>query len=368
MVGLQIVHTPEQGTVLEGTRRGDGVIEVLRTAGLRRWRWSRQVGEHGAWYLPGTRDRLPPFPEIEHSATALRAAGFAVGTSVDDQPRSVADAEADRAARLDDRAQRLTERAERHGRSAQHRENAAARILDGIPLGQPILVGHHSERRHRRDLDRAETHDQAAREHDRRAADAARAAEVAAGHMRHRESPQVVAGRLERLQAQRRQVQRSLDGHSTSGRRAAGRQQLEPRSLPAGEYRDRLLAQASLLDAQIRHWSGVHEAHRAAGRIDTVDWDQVRPGDLLEYRGRWEVVRRVNKTTVTVVVDPGWNDKIVKRGVTAHRPAAHAPGDREANIPPARARQTTGPAVSPRSAAPSTRPQRGGGPTAGAGP
>lgn len=60
--------------------------------GMRRWRWSRQVGEHGAWCLPGTRDRLPPFREIEHSAKALRAAGFAVGASVDDRPQSVADA------------------------------------------------------------------------------------------------------------------------------------------------------------------------------------------------------------------------------------------------------------------------------------
>lgn len=139
--------------------------------------------------------------------------------------------------------------------------------------------------------------------------------------------------------------------------------------MPAGEWRDRLLAQVSLLDAQIRHRNGVHEAHRAAGRIDTVDWDQVRPGDLREYRGRWEVVRRVNKTTVTVVVDPGWNDKLVKRGVTAHRREANPPGDRkETSTRPAQVRPATAPAVSPRPAAPAPRPQRGGGPTAGVGP
>jgi hypothetical protein len=58
--------------------------------------------------------------------------------------------EAKRAAR----AERLRERAEK-----KEAESAAAhanvdRIANVIPLGQPILVGHHSERRHRRDLAR----------------------------------------------------------------------------------------------------------------------------------------------------------------------------------------------------------------------
>lgn len=34
---------------------------------------------------------------------------------------------------------------------------SARRVADGIPLGQPILVGHHSGRRHRRDLDRIDS-------------------------------------------------------------------------------------------------------------------------------------------------------------------------------------------------------------------
>ncbi len=35
--------------------------------------------------------------------------------------------------------------------------NASKRITDGIPLGQPILVGHHSEHRHRRDIQRSDS-------------------------------------------------------------------------------------------------------------------------------------------------------------------------------------------------------------------
>lgn len=58
------------------------------------------------------------------------------------------------------RAERLREWAEkRRGRAAAGFQ-AAHNAVAGIPPGQPILVGHHSERRHRRDLER---HDQAMR-------------------------------------------------------------------------------------------------------------------------------------------------------------------------------------------------------------
>ena len=38
---------------------------------------------------------------------------------------------------------------------ANSRYNSSKSITDPIPLGQPILVGHHSERRHRRDIQRS---------------------------------------------------------------------------------------------------------------------------------------------------------------------------------------------------------------------
>lgn len=38
-------------------------------------------------------------------------------------------------------------------RKAEERSEASARYVEGIPFGQPILVGHHSEKRHRRALE-----------------------------------------------------------------------------------------------------------------------------------------------------------------------------------------------------------------------
>lgn len=52
------------------------------------------------------------------------------------------------------RKDRLLERAEKADKRASAAEGAAAERADMIPMGQPILVGHHSERRHRRDLER----------------------------------------------------------------------------------------------------------------------------------------------------------------------------------------------------------------------
>lgn len=52
------------------------------------------------------------------------------------------------------RIARMKERAARLEREAEASHAHARRIADVIPMGQPILVGHHSERRHRRDIAR----------------------------------------------------------------------------------------------------------------------------------------------------------------------------------------------------------------------
>lgn len=53
--------------------------------------------------------------------------------------------------------QRLLEAAEAAKRSADQAYDRAQTIGNGIPMGQPILVGHHSESHHRADLKRIET-------------------------------------------------------------------------------------------------------------------------------------------------------------------------------------------------------------------
>jgi uncharacterized protein DUF3560 len=74
------------------------------------------------------------------------------------------------------RRERLLNRADRLRNEAHSRFQAARASVQHIPPGQPILVGHHSERRHRRDLEKHDNNmrkgiaaDEAAKEAARRA-------------------------------------------------------------------------------------------------------------------------------------------------------------------------------------------------------
>ena len=60
------------------------------------------------------------------------------------------DFESERAAK----AARFRKFAEKHANIATGRHFAVRERLKMVPLGQPILVGHHSEKRHRKDLTR----------------------------------------------------------------------------------------------------------------------------------------------------------------------------------------------------------------------
>lgn len=56
-----------------------------------------------------------------------------------------------------ERIERMRDRADAKRAESESRLGEAHRIGDMIPMGQPILVGHHSERRHRRDIERIDT-------------------------------------------------------------------------------------------------------------------------------------------------------------------------------------------------------------------
>jgi protein-L-isoaspartate O-methyltransferase len=58
--------------------------------------------------------------------------------------------------RAEAKAERLEDLSERRTEQAAQAHKAVERITSGIPLGQPILIGHHSERRARKDAERIE--------------------------------------------------------------------------------------------------------------------------------------------------------------------------------------------------------------------
>jgi hypothetical protein len=109
--------------------------------------------------------------------------------------------------------ERAAERAERFEGYSANRERdgdaaqaAVAAIADNIPLGQPILVGHHSEKRARKDAERIENGMRKAIKAfetadywKHRAAGAIRAA-------KYKQLPQVRARRIKKLEAERRKL------------------------------------------------------------------------------------------------------------------------------------------------------------------
>lgn len=112
--------------------------------------------------------------------------------------------------RAEQRADRFGGYSERRAADSSAAREAVAAIADGIPFGQPILVGHHSERHARRDaeriragMDRAVRMWDTARYWEQRAAGSVRAA-------KYKERPDVRARRIKKLEAEERGYQRTL--------------------------------------------------------------------------------------------------------------------------------------------------------------
>lgn len=104
--------------------------------------------------------------------------------------------------RREAKAERLRGWADSREAKAEAARTGASAIADMIPFGQPILVGHHSEGRHRRDLDTIAKRMDATVEHSRKAADMrSRAAniEAAADHAIYSDDPDAIERLTEKL-------------------------------------------------------------------------------------------------------------------------------------------------------------------------
>jgi hypothetical protein len=137
---IRVEHSGD-GTVVYGTERGDtATTEALKAQGFK---WSRNLG---GWYLPRT---------WNESTRELRVRGLQARLgdkiTVERGARGPSGTAAERAqaqiARANEIADQQRERAARFRAESDAQDAAARRISDHIPMGQPILVGHHSQRR-----------------------------------------------------------------------------------------------------------------------------------------------------------------------------------------------------------------------------
>jgi Domain of unknown function (DUF3560) len=284
---ITITHTHADGTLLEGSRKGDGVYKVLK--GLRdNWRYFPSIGAIG---IGQSRDRNANTYKINRAAEALRAAGHEVTTEIDESDRrTFAEAEAERNERAEDRAERMAGYAANAAARSQAGYDKSRQILDGIPMGQPILVGHHSERRHRRDLARADAGMRTSVEEGRKAEHYEHRAANAETYQASRESVPVTMRRIAKLEAEQRKLQRRVDGtdpYMNYGKPATG------------NYRERLTARLADIADELAYWRGV-VAKAAENGVKVWSRADFTKGDFVRFHGSWYEVTRVNGKSLTI--------------------------------------------------------------------
>lgn len=317
---LEIIHNRTEGTLLHGSRKGDGVFDIARKHGLR---FSRNVD---GLYLPRSRDKRADRWTIDRLAEDLQAAGHEVTVTVDDATagRTFAEAEADRTDRAEERADRFAERADRNTDAGEGRWARTRERMSHIPMGQPILVGHHSEKRHRRILNWADTQDRKAVEELKKGKYWAGRAESAERHQQHREDPGTTRRRIDKLEADRRRITAVLDGWTKTVQpggdvpegaklvRTYDDGHADYRVWPTGEYKASREADVAQLDDEIAYWKAVLEkaAERGVKLWSKADFEK---GDFVIIHGTAVEVMRVNAKSVTIP----WAHYWITRGPVA---------------------------------------------------
>ena len=226
--------------------------------------------------------------------------------------------ESERAERAAGRVGRYAGYAENAATRSAAAETAARRVGEHIPFGQPILVGHHSQRRAERDRDRIGANLAKSAEEERKANYWAGRTETAERSQEHRENIPTTLRRIDRLEAELRGVERDLTG------RGQWEGQYPDR---AAAFRERLGLRQAQLAEQVAYWKAHVEAAEADG-LKVWRQEDFAKGDQIQCGGtRWHLVVRANKRTLSVQnpTNPGLKPlPLPYDKVTGRRPSAAA--------------------------------------------
>ncbi len=284
---ITISHTHADGTLIEGSSKGDGVYDILKGLGGN-WRYFPSIRQIG---IGQSRDRNADTYTISRAAEALRAAGHEVTVEIDESDRrSFAEAEAERYQRAGDRAERYEQRAETATATGERMWSETSRVYEQLN-GQPILVGHHSERRHRNLLDKTHAKERRAMGEIKRGDYWAGRAQSAEGYRDGREALGTTLRRIEKLEAEQRQLQRRLTGTGLA---------IHGEDTPAtGDYAERLTVRLADIADELPYWRQ-HVAAREASGVKVWSRADFAKGDYVKFCGRWFEVQRVSAKSVTI--------------------------------------------------------------------
>lgn len=290
MADITITHTMEDGTILSGSTRGDGVWEIARANGFT---YRRSVGI----FIMGSRDRRPRTWNINAARDALEAAGHTVTLDLETELRAPEEREQALAERLEARQEALADKADRLAERGQADYQRAKQMADAIPFGQPMMPDHYSynsDRNYRNRISR--TYDRAFETLDA-AEETARRAKASETNLSYRNSGPVIRRRLDKLAAEERGWIRDLDGRLEYEERDDG---WHPKWVkPTGGYRNRVLQGLAEAQANILYWRQALKDLEAEGFKVWGPGDFAK-GDQVQHSHGWDTVLRVNKKSLTV--------------------------------------------------------------------
>lgn len=276
-----------------------------------------RVKAAGFAWAPKQEQFIAPMWTPERADLCVELAG-----EIEDEDSSLIERAEVRADRFDDYSEERTE-------DANRAREAVARIADGIPLGQPILVGHHSERRARRDAEKIENGMRKAVQLWETAGYWKHRAAAALAHARYKERPDVRHRRIRTIEADARKMERRIadaekaariwdkvprfewDKQTAVATYIAGRDSTTGYNLysdlSAGRIHGdtawrRALAQCEASIAHARRWLDHYENRLAYERAMLADGGgiaadkfQFEVGGQVLSRGEWATILRITK-------------------------------------------------------------------------
>ena len=179
--------------------------------------------------------------------------------------------------------------------AAENAWDVEQRAVEALPPGgEPIKIGHHSERRHRNAIARAHDATRRAIEATDEAAAAAAKADAAAAGTARRYSPVTVKNRIEKLEAEQRRDQRILNGYRRVVARTATHEYVDEFDPATGPYREQVIARMAQRVDQITYWTNIYAEQQAAGVASRHSREHHRQRRLHQDPRDWYPVVRAN--------------------------------------------------------------------------
>jgi len=201
--------------------------------------------------------------------------------------------------RAAERAERMEARAEKAHQEGQAAYNRAHEIGRMIPFGQPILVGHHSEGRHRRDLEKIDNAMRKSCEGSKKAEyyeNRAGVAEYTANGAKFK-NVNYLLNRIAECKVELRAIERGLAGNDLYSRETGEKL---PDGTQISEERKNKLETKKAEETEKLDFFNVKLQEIGGGQMTAERLKDARPL-YVKAKGEWWPLKSINRDTVTVL-------------------------------------------------------------------